>query len=265
MTKLRTTKPIRGILFDKDGTLFDFAFLWEDVARVIACRIARHHGLHGHHHGEAMLARAGVMMDFQGIAKGWTAHLREQGAESANETEMLAALVEHFNDLTLVRPERVRTTIAGLREGLEELKKLGFWLGVASNDNLQSVWTCLRAAGMETLFDSVAGLDGQTRSKPHAEMLTAFAAAHGLEPSEIAMIGDSVVDMEFARNAGALALAVTCGVGQRQQLEMIADAVCDHPLHAIAMIHEHNRQMEEGTRHKALGEGKFFGSEGLRV
>jgi phosphoglycolate phosphatase len=243
MTRFRTTKRIRGILFDKDGTLFDFAFLWEDVARVIASRIARHHGLSAHHHGDAMLARAGVMLDFQGIAKGWTAHLREQGAESANETEMLAALVAHFNDSSLVRPERVRATVPGLREGLEELKKLGFWLGVASNDNLPSVWTCLRAAGMEELFHSVAGLNGSVRIKPHAEMLTTFAAAYGLDPSEIAMVGDSVVDMEFARNAGALALAVTCGVGHRQQLEAVADAVCDHPLQAVALIHEHNRQV----------------------
>ena len=40
-------------------------------------------------------------------------------------------------------------------------------------------------------------------SKPGPEMMTAFCAKTGLMPGQVTMVGDTMTDLNFARNAGA--------------------------------------------------------------
>ena len=40
-------------------------------------------------------------------------------------------------------------------------------------------------------------------AKPGVEMMTAFCAETGLQPGEVTMVGDTMTDLRFARNAGA--------------------------------------------------------------
>jgi phosphoglycolate phosphatase len=55
-------------------------------------------------------------------------------------------------------------------------------------------------------------------------MIRRFAASQGLQPSDIAMVGDNSHDMEEARNGGAgLAIAVLTGNSAHEEIAHLAD------------------------------------------
>jgi phosphoglycolate phosphatase len=59
-------------------------------------------------------------------------------------------------------------------------------------------------------------------------MALAFARSLKTNPSQIAMVGDSVHDLDTARSAGAVAVAVLSGPAERAALEPHADFVIEH-------------------------------------
>ena len=60
------------------------------------------------------------------------------------------------------------------------------------------------------------GLEAEKTVKQSREIL---AESLGVKPEEVAYFGDSSVDMETAKNAGAIALGVTWGFRTREELE----------------------------------------------
>lgn len=55
--------------------------------------------------------------------------------------------------------------------------------------------------------------------------MLAFAVRHGLQPGEIALVGDSLHDLHAARAAGATAIAVLSGLATADELSGDADHV----------------------------------------
>ena len=61
--------------------------------------------------------------------------------------------------------------------------------------------------------------------KPAPEPLLAFAEKSALKPEEIAMIGDSLHDLQAADAAGMMRIAVLTGIATENQLKNYADIV----------------------------------------
>ena len=74
-------------------------------------------------------------------------------------------------------------------------------------------------------MDFVAGYDSGHGAKPAPGMVQAFAREIGADPSEIALVGDTLHDLDCARAAGAVAIAVLSGVATREDLAPHADYV----------------------------------------
>ena len=68
--------------------------------------------------------------------------------------------------------------------------------------------------------------DSHVKAKPNPEALREFCQENGLESSEVAIIGDTLVDMEFAHQGKAgYRIAVLTGSGDLERLRKNADAV----------------------------------------
>jgi phosphoglycolate phosphatase len=72
-------------------------------------------------------------------------------------------------------------------------------------------------------------------------MEVAFARQIGVAPQRIAMVGDSRHDLEAARAAGALAVAVLSGPADRAELAPLADHVVDDIAALPALFAELNQ------------------------
>jgi phosphoglycolate phosphatase len=72
--------------------------------------------------------------------------------------------------------------------------------------------------------DYVAGYDSGFGTKPEPGMVLGFCAATGLDPTEIAVVGDNNHDLHMGRNAKAgVTVAVLTGTGSRESLAAASD------------------------------------------
>ena len=116
--------------------------------------------------------------------------------------------------------------IPGAEEVLAELAAMDIAMGIATNDATNAAAAAITALGLDEYLPHVFGYDSVPRPKPAPDIVFAFAAATGIDPSDIAVVGDNRFDMEMARAAGAgAAVGVLTGNSSADDLSPHADVV----------------------------------------
>lgn len=86
------------------------------------------------------------------------------------------------------------------------------------------------------VFDVVVTREDTLRLKPHPAPIRHTAELLGVPVERCVMVGDTVVDVKSARRAGAKAVAVTCGFGERAELERAKPAAVLEHVSALSSI-----------------------------
>ena len=216
-------RDIQAILFDKDGTLFDFQRSWGAWADRILDDLAQ---------GDA--ARAAAMARAMAFDRATRRFRPESLVIAGTGAEVAELLWPHLppqddglEGLT-ARLARAAETVplaeaVPLAPLLARLRAAGLRLGVATNDHESTARRHL-AAHLPAL-DFIAGFDSGWGGKPAPGMLLAFADRVGLPPSRVLMVGDSRHDLQAGRAAGMATLAVLTGVATAADLAPHADAL----------------------------------------
>jgi phosphoglycolate phosphatase len=218
---------IRGILFDKDGTLIDYERTWIPINRAAAAFAAGGDAalaaellrLNGHDPANDRVTPGSVLAagSIDDIAMAFAAHL---GARTPR------ALAAGLDRVYSEGGASHAALIDGAQEAVAELKRRGFRLGVATNDSIAGLQASLGRTGILELFEFTAGCDSGFGGKPDPRMALGFCEAMGLAPREIAMVGDAVHDLAMGRAAGAgLNIGVLSGTSEREDLEDFADLI----------------------------------------
>lgn len=217
---------MRGILFDKDGTLLDFEATWTPVLKRLALQAAG-----GDPERAARLLDEGGLDAATGkfragsvIGAGTNALIVELWHPELSGPE-LAEAIAAMDRAALAHGARHSVPIPGVLDALAALSGRGLAMGVATNDGTEAARAALVATGMAAHLPHIFGYDSVTRSKPAPDMVLAFAREAGLMPADIAVIGDNAHDMEMARAAGALAIGVTSGNSSADDLAPLADVI----------------------------------------
>ncbi len=225
---------VQAILFDKDGTLFDFQRTWAPWTGAVIRDLAG-----GDRAREAALARAWDY-DLQADI------IRPQSIVIASEVDELAAAVlphlpEHdqaslleYLLTTSARAEGVE--VVELASFLPALAARGLRLGVATNDSESVARAQLSRVGATAHFDFIAGYDSGYGGKPAPGMCLAFAAHIGLAPEQILMVGDSAHDLDAGQAAGMQTLAVLTGVAGHDDLAHLAHDILPDISHLPAWL-----------------------------
>lgn len=102
-------------------------------------------------------------------------------------------------------------------ETLIQLKNQGFTLAVATNRPRAKLNSALTTANIEHIFTTTRCPE-EGAPKPDPNMLLTILEELNHDPHNTLMIGDSVFDMQFAKNANVDALAVCYGHSKKEQL-----------------------------------------------
>lgn len=113
----------------------------------------------------------------------------------------------------------------GVVQGLHELGATP--MAVLSNKPAKLSMEILDGLGLAELFRGVYGGDSFEKKKPDPTGALAILKEFGVPPEEAAMVGDSDVDVQTARNAGMLAVGVRYGFGQHDPQMTPADVYVD--------------------------------------
>ncbi len=217
------TAPISGLLFDKDGTLFDFGATWEGWAEAFLLRSCANDRARaatlGWHIGFDLANRrfqpdSMVIADTPAeIARAMIPHLPETN-------------YNHLLDTLNYEAEQVsQIEVVPLVPYLEQLREDGMRLGVATNDAISPALAHLDSVGIRGHFDFIAGSDSGFGAKPAPGQLLGFAKAVSLDPGVIAMVGDSAHDLVAGRAAGMVTIGVLTGYAGEGDLAPHADVV----------------------------------------
>ncbi|WP_343079701.1 HAD family hydrolase [Ostreiculturibacter nitratireducens] len=214
---------IQGVLFDKDGTLFDFQATWSVWAKSLLLDLAAG--------AQAQAERLGRVIGYDFVEARFEPDSPVIAGTPVEIAEVLlphlpganpVALVSRMNALAATAPMAPSVPLAPFLNGL---KAEGLRLGVATNDAEAPARAQLKAAGVEALFDFIAGSDSGHGAKPAPGQLLAFAAQHAIPPAHVVMVGDSRHDLVAGRAAGMRTVAVLTGIASEADLAPLAEVV----------------------------------------
>lgn len=218
-----TTTKIDGIIFDKDGTLFDFHTTWSVWAHGVILDLTGGDADHA--------ARMADVMDFDLTARRYRptspliACTNREAAEHVARAlpgRCVDEIERYLSQTSLDVPQAEAVPLAPFLAGM---MRAGIATGVVTNDTEAGARAHLAKAGVLESFAFVAGFDSGHGAKPEPGGLLAFARATGLDPARIAMVGDSTHDLHAGRAAGMVTIGVLTGPATEPDLSPHADIV----------------------------------------
>lgn len=255
-------QAIKGILFDKDGTLLDFNQVWGVASVQVAKALCEKRGIGnrqdqvlqalGIHNGTVDPEGPLAVESYEGIAKVLDPVLRAtEEPEQESTKEALLNLSQEIQDLfydeTCVKRKEY-PVLTDLRSLMEKLNGMGIQRGIVTTDDKRSTEHFLEATGIANAISFLAVSGCGMPEKPDGAIIRLASQKWDISKDQIAVVGDTPNDMRFAANGGAKAVAVLSGTGQKNDLENLADVVLD----SVADLPEYLAESSEWKRNKMV-------------
>lgn len=208
---------LKAFIFDLDGTLIDsLADIAESINRMLDDR------------GYPRCQDVGLFK--QMVGDGMEKLVERALPAEVRTEEMILTCVEeyraHYDKLWQAQTRPYE----GIREVLATLKERGLKVGVISNKAHRFTVPMTEHFFGAGYFDLILGQRAEVPRKPDPAGAFEAAATLGLKPEECAYVGDSGIDMAFAKSSGMCGIGVTWGFRSLAELqEHGAVHIVNHP------------------------------------
>ena len=175
---------MRTVIFDLDGTLADTIPLVIDVLRDVIVE-----------HGGPEMTDHEITSRFGPTEEGMLRNLLGDGWKPAIEAYLRAYESAHDRDVL---------SFDGVAAVVRELEARSVPMAVVTGKGARSAAITLRKLGYESAFETVASgsMDGGVK----AEKIASIVDGWGVDPSEVAYIGDHPADVRDSRIAGVVSV-----------------------------------------------------------
>lgn len=96
----------------------------------------------------------------------------------------------------------------GFPQVIHRAKSAGMKVAIVTSDDETRTDLSLRLYGIRELVDYICTPANVNRGKPYPDMLYKVAEVLNCRPCDLVMVGDSIVDVEMAKNAGAKGISI---------------------------------------------------------
>jgi haloacid dehalogenase superfamily, subfamily IA, variant 3 with third motif having DD or ED/haloacid dehalogenase superfamily, subfamily IA, variant 1 with third motif having Dx(3-4)D or Dx(3-4)E len=183
------TAKIRTVLFDLDGTIIDTnELIIESFLHALQGIVPEGFGR------EHIIPSMGLPLVTQ--------------LQQFSGREQVDDLARSYREYNLLRHDEMVTLFPGVGEVVPKLYAAGIRLGIVTTKMKPSTERALKLLGIYDYMEAIVTLDDVEHAKPHPEPVLKAIEALGADPETTIMVGDSKVDIESARNAGAIPVGV---------------------------------------------------------
>jgi len=222
--RLKDLKNIKIVLFDLDGTLLNTL---DDIAD----GANRALGIFGYpaHPVDAYRYFVG-----QGVDNLMKTIIPEKECTPPKLEAVKKTYTEWYSEHSLDKTRPYN----GVPDMIRELKGMSLKLTVVSNKpETDSKFTVSRTFE-PGLFDAVAGGKSGMPLKPDPAIVNNVLAEFGFSPKEAVLVGDTIVDLSTAKNAGCMSIGAKWGF-RPEEVSFAgsgADFVIDHPSELVGLL-----------------------------
>ena len=230
---------IKAIIFDKDGTLFNYADFWgpivsrnsiigfrrfnisEEMADDLAYSFEKTFGVDRNrvNHPEGILFRHDKILS--GIMRVSLKSIRN-GLNPFKVVKVLMNLMDHVN----IDRDIEAYDFPPVAPLFRALKDRGYIIGVVTNDMSENTMKFLKAMHIDRMVDFLRCRDSGCLNKPNPDSIRELCRSYRLDPSEVCMVGDTKIDMKFGKNGKVgYRIAVLSGCGDEPLLRRNSDVV----------------------------------------
>ena len=201
--------PLEAVIFDLDGTLANFNLDYKTLrseVRSYLIRIGIPTSLVDVNESIfEMLKKAEIFLKNSGKPVGTFADVRSQVLTIAEKYEMEAASTTNLQ--------------VGAIETLKALKQMNLKVGLCTTSSEKAVNYILKRFKIQDFFHVVVPRDKVKYVKPSTEQFQVALKALDANPQTAVIVGDSVVDMQSAKEVKAIAVGLPTGMSTLEQLK----------------------------------------------
>ncbi len=209
--------PLKAVIFDLDGTLIDSA---PDL-RTACNKVLAQYG-----------CRPITIEETMTFVGNGAAKLMERAFRATGKVlDVDKVEIDHLTMAFLKFYEGHEADETRIYDGvistLHHLQKKGLRLALCTNKPSQPTLNLLKELGLKDFFEVVVGGDELEHKKPHPQMIFHVLDRMQLPACDVVMVGDSPNDIEAAKQASMLNVAVSYGYRKVTVEELGADIVID--------------------------------------
>ncbi len=206
----------RLVVFDLDGTLID------SIGDIAASA------------NEALVEAYGEQARLSSeVVRGFVGHGARQLIErcvtaASKPQDDVRSVFDRFLAIYASRLTETTALYPGITDALDALGSTSR-LAILTNKPGGMSRTIVKDLGLTDRFVAIIGGDDLRTRKPDPEGLLRIGAEAGVTPRETVLVGDSAVDIQTARNAGALSVGVLWGYDREGVIRESPDCLINDP------------------------------------
>ena len=215
--------PIQSLIFDFDGIILEteqpIFQSWQELYEMFDCQLR--------------FDDWAKIIGTQELLFDPLAELERQSGAQIDQEKLLLRK-QRETELTLAQP-----VLPGVQDYLEDARRLGVKLGVASSSPASWVVGHLERLGLRHYFDCVRTCDDVQRAKPDPELYLSAMDCLGVNASQAIAIEDSPNGAHAAQRAGLFCIVVPTPITSRLNLDhadLRLDSLADLPLQSLLEI-----------------------------
>jgi HAD superfamily hydrolase (TIGR01549 family) len=204
-----TILPVEAVIFDLDGTLahfnLDYKTLRSEVRSYLIRMSVPTSVVDVNESIFEMLKKTEIFLKNNGKPAQAFKEVRDQAFAIAEKYEMEAASTTSLQ--------------VGANETLKELKLMKLKMGLCTTSSEKAAYYILQRFKIADFFHILVPRNKVKYVKPATEQFEVALKALSTSPQAAVIVGDSIVDMQSAKELKAIAVGLTTGVSTMQQLK----------------------------------------------
>ncbi len=234
--------PIKAIIFDKDGTLFNYGEVWGSVvSQSLEANIPWPEKITKKSKAEALRSfeiiagvdaaghsySDGILFRHNKVISGSWRLVKTCFRYHIPVFKAFKGFVGIVNRAENGLKEKLATLeFPDVQEVFERCHSQGYQIGIVTNDTALSTSMFLEKMDVKNYISFVRTGESDTKHKPSPQAIREFCKEKHLEASEVCVVGDTIIDMVFAHKGKCgRSIAVLTGSGDFEALSKLADAV----------------------------------------